>query len=211
MPSASSELKELEKHSRIFNLIAPIYNLFFQSQLKNYRSILKAHQHELQLEPGAAWEVLDIGCGTGAYLASFAELGYHGTGVDFSAPMLKAARKSTGQIPGLNLEFRQADATQGLPFPDQNFDLVIAAYVLHGLKKNLRRKIYAEAKRLARRSVIFYDYNQNRHPLTDMVEWAEGGDYFNFIKVAEQEMQEHFTLVKRFEVGPHSTIYLCSN
>jgi len=230
MTSTNTDLKELAKHAWIFNSIAPIYNLFFQAQVKNYRSLLATYQKELQLVPGAAWEVLDIGCGTGAYLTAFAELGYQGTGVDFSAPMLKAARRSTRNLTRkstgnsirhstgkltehsgeLNLKFIQADATKGLPFSDKSFDLVVAAYVLHGLRQSLRQQIYAEAKRLARRTVLFFDYNHKRSLPTDVIEWAEGGDYFNFIKLAEAEMQQHFPLVKRLDVGPHSSIYICS-
>lgn len=210
MSNAHRESRELAKHAWLFNSIAPVYNLFFEAQLKNYRSVLAAYHEELGLATKPEQSVLDIGCGTGAFLTSLAELGYKGTGVDFSHAMLKAARRSTGTIRGVSLEFFQADATKGLPFADQSYDLVIAAYVLHGLQQPLRSRIYKEAKRLARQTILFYDYNPQRALLTDIVEWAEGGDYFNFIKIAEHEMNEHFVMVRRLDVGPHSAIYVCS-
>ena len=93
---------ELEKHARIFNLIAPAYNLYFGFQVKNYRSVLDKYFELLKLPPGG--RVLDIGCGTGAFAYCLAERGYQAVGVDFSASMLRAARKSTL---GKSIEFVQ--------------------------------------------------------------------------------------------------------
>ena len=151
--------------------------------------------------------MLDIGCGTGAFISCFAERGYRTVGVDFSASMLKAARKSTR---GKVLEFLQGDATQGLDLPDKSFDLVLSSYVLHGLSSALRQRIYEEAGRLSSGQVIFYDYNQKRRWFTDFVEWAEGGDYFGFVRQGEMEMRAFFNEVKRVDVGPQTALYICS-
>lgn len=110
-------MKELEKHARLFNFIAPLYNRFFRGQVRNYRSILDKYEELLKIPLGG--RVLDIGCGTGAFISCFAERGYQTVGVDFSASMLKAARKSTK---GKAIEFVQGDATRGLKFPDKSFD-----------------------------------------------------------------------------------------
>jgi len=69
--------------------------------------------------------VLDIGCGTGAFLFCLSENGYQAVGVDFSPSMLRAAKKSTV---GKSIELVQGDVTQGLDFPDKSFDLVLASY-----------------------------------------------------------------------------------
>lgn len=196
-------MKELEKHALIFNLIAPIYNLFYKGQVRNYRSILDKYKDWLNIPSGG--RVLDIGCGTGAFISCFAELGYQTVGVDFSASMLKAARKSTR---GRGIELIQGDAVQGLNFPDKSFDLVISSYVLHGLSSALRQRIYEEAGRLSRNKILFYDYNQTRRWLTDLAEWAEGGDYFEFVRSGENEMRTSFNKVKRVDVGPQTALYL---
>ncbi|OLN29260.1 class I SAM-dependent methyltransferase [Desulfosporosinus metallidurans] len=198
-------MEELEKHARIFNLIAPFYNRFFRSQVRSYRSILDKYEELLNIPPGG--RVLDIGCGTGAFISCFAERGYQTVGVDFSASMLKAARKSTR---GKAIEFVQGDATQGLDLPDKSFDLVLSSYVLHGLSSALRQRIYEEAGRLSRGRVLFYDYNQKRRWFTDFVEWAEGGDYFGFVRQGEREMRVYFHDVKRVDVGPQTALYICS-
>lgn len=196
---------ELEKHARIFNLIAPVYNRFFRWQVKNYSSILDKYADFLQIPPGG--KVLDIGCGTGAFTYCLAERGYQVVGVDFSSSMLRAARKSTR---GKSIEFEQGDVTKGLDFPDASFDLVLSSYVLHGLSSGLRQSIYAEAGRLSCSQVLFYDYNQKRRLFTDIVEWAEGGDYFGFVRQGEQEMRSYFHDVRIIDVGPQTAMYLCS-
>ncbi|MHB1653119.1 MAG: class I SAM-dependent methyltransferase [Desulfitobacteriaceae bacterium] len=195
----------LEKHAKLFNLIAPIYNFFFQGQVRNYRNILSMNKERLGLPHRG--KVLDIGCGTGAFLYCFAELGFQCTGIDFAESMLRVAKKSTQEFA---IDFQAGDVTQGLDFADGSFDLVLASYVLHGLKEELRNKIYFEASRLTRNKILFYDYNQYRKPVTDIVEWAEGGDYFNFVRLGEKEMRAFFKDVEKFDVGPQTAIYLCS-
>jgi ubiquinone/menaquinone biosynthesis C-methylase UbiE len=196
-------LEELKKHAFIFNMIAPIYNRFFKGQVTNYSLILDKYEKMLDIPAGG--RVLDIGCGTGAFISCFAERGYQTVGVDFSAAMLKAARKSTR---GKEIEFVQGDATQGLNFPSKSFDLVISSYVLHGLSSALRRRIYAEAGRLSRKRILFYDYNQTRRWFSDFVEWAEGGDYFGFVRYGEKEMRTIFNNVEQVDVGVQAALYL---
>ena len=199
-------MEELEKHARLFNLIAPVYNVFFGGQVRNYRAILDKYEELLNIPVGG--RVLDIGCGTGAFIYCLAERGYRAVGVDFSSSMLRAAKKST---PGRSIELVQGDVTKGLDFPAKSFDLVLSSYVLHGLNSELRQSIYAEASRLSHGRVLFYDYNQKRRFLTDLIEWAEGGDYFGFVRHGEKEMRTHFQAVNRIDVGPQTALYLCSS
>lgn len=196
---------ELDKHARLFNRIAPIYNWFFQYQVKTYRATLQKFLSNLNLPQGG--RVLDLGCGTGAFLYAFAELGFETTGVDIAPAMIRQAQRSTARF---EIEFVRADVTRGLPFPDKSFDLVYSSYVAHGVSEALRRRIYAEAARLSRGLVLFHDYYPERNLLTDLVEWAEGGDYFNFIRQGEQEMKEDFAQVDTIRIGPHTAWYICT-
>lgn len=197
---------ELEKHARLFNMIAPIYNRFFRGQVQNYCSILDKYVEQLDIPPGG--RVLDLGCGTGAFVYCLAERGYQTVGVDFSSSMLRAAKNSTK---GKTIEFVQGDVTKGLDFPDASFDLVLSSYVLHGLSSELRQSIYTEANRLSRGRIVFYDYNQKRALFTDLIEWAEGGDYFGFVRNGEHEMKHNFHDVQRIDVAPQTALYLCSS
>jgi len=102
---------ELEKHARLFDLIAPVYNRFFNGQVQKYRSIMDKYEDLLNIPSGG--RVLDIGCGTGAFVYCLAERGYQTVGVDFSSSMLRAARKSTR---AKSIEFVQGDVTTGIRF-----------------------------------------------------------------------------------------------
>jgi SAM-dependent methyltransferase len=71
------------------------------------------------LGPGAG-RLLDVGCGTGAHTAAFAEHGWSVIGVDVSEEMLGFARRR-------GVEVVRADAT-ALPFPDASFDAVVSVW-----------------------------------------------------------------------------------
>ena len=74
--------------------------------------------------------VLDAGCGSGALTAAFHERGAVVTGVDSSAAMLLIARRRLGSSCDLHV----ANLEQPLPFPDDNFDDVVASLVLHYIR-----------------------------------------------------------------------------
>jgi len=76
------------------------------------------------LVPDAGRATLDLGCGEGRVARDLVERGHRVTGVDASPALLEAARQvdTEGQ-------YLLADSAD-LPFPDQDFDLVIAYNVL---------------------------------------------------------------------------------
>lgn len=91
--------------------------------------------------------LLDVGTGTGALLrrlAARADAPREAVGLDRSASMLAAAR-------GLPSAWRLvcAEAT-ALPFPNESFDVVTAAYLLHLLDPPARRAVIADAARVLR-------------------------------------------------------------
>jgi SAM-dependent methyltransferase len=64
------------------------------------------------LVDAAGADVVDIGCGGGTYLRAWHDLGAATvTGVDFSAPILDAARESHGHLPGISFHHGDAAAT----------------------------------------------------------------------------------------------------
>lgn len=104
-----------------------------------------------------------------------------------------------------------------LPFQDKVFDISIASYVAHGLQKNERKQMYIQMGRVTKDKVIIYDYNQNRTLLTSIIECLERGDYFQFIKEAEEEMKnclyemkECFSEVKVVNVDSKAAWYICT-
>ncbi|MFA5576784.1 MAG: class I SAM-dependent methyltransferase [Tissierellaceae bacterium] len=188
----------------LFDMISPIYGLFFRSQEDFYGEVLEKVSGEIDFNPQDS--VLDIGCGTGALCKAFYHRGLMPTGVDPSKGMLSQAKK---KLRGLPIELIHIDSGQSLPFPDKSFDIVIASYVAHGISGDERMGLYREMERLARKLVIIHDYNENRALLTSLVEWLENGDYFNFIKVAKEEMREVFKNVSQIDVGARAAWYIC--
>lgn len=170
---------------RLFNMISPVYGLFYQAQKKRYGDIIQKFSHEIDLSSVST--VLDVGCGTGAFCSALHHFGLSVTGVDPAEKMLNIAiKQNTGQP----IRFLQTNVLEGLPFQDNQFDIAIASYVAHGLERDERKRMYTEMSRVARLYVIIHDYNQKRSWLTSFVEWLEGGDYFHFIRHAETEMND---------------------
>lgn len=149
---------------------------------------------------------IDIGCGTGALCSVLSAKGMTVTGIDLAGNMLEVARKKPENS---QVRFIQANVLEGLPFEDKSFDIAISSHVAHGLKAGDRKRMYAEMSRVARELVIIHDYNDKRSLLTSVVEWLEGGDYFNFIQQAEWEMKTCFPDVRVINVGTRANWYIC--
>ena len=78
----------------------------------------------------AGRRILDAGCGSGPLSAALRDRGAVVTGIDISAGMLELARRRLGD----EVRLQRADLKSPLPFPDNAFDDVIAALVLHYLE-----------------------------------------------------------------------------
>lgn len=85
--------------------------------------------------------LLDVGCGTANASEPFARNGLTVTGVDTSDAMLDAAAE---RLPQASFVKGEAEA---LPFPDERFDLLIAAQTFHWVD---RARALAEAYRVLR-------------------------------------------------------------
>jgi len=200
-----------KKHKRLFNLIAPMYGLFFGFQKKRYKEILAEIQPALDVQDFAT--AVDFGCGTGAMASALAEKGLRVIGIDQAEKMLKVARKKTK---GEGIEYLRADILEPLPIPDDVFDIAFSSYVAHGFAPVARKKMYEEMCRLAKRYVIIHDYNNKRSFPISIAEWLEGGDYFRFRKKAKTEMEDLmkeletcFSGVQVLPVGKHANWYIC--
>ncbi|KAF0194229.1 MAG: methyltransferase type 11 [Bacillota bacterium] len=198
----------MENHERprkreTFDWIAPIYSLFYAYQKRHYSSILDKMEKAVGLS--AYKTIVDIGCGTGALCSVLTQRGFVVTGVDSAIKMLNVG---AGKSENAAVKFVQASALETLPFADKSFDACIASYVAHGLKAHERKILYAEMNRITKHLVIMHDYNEHRSTLTDVVEWLERGDYFNFIRVAKSEAEENFADVWVIDVSLRAAWYI---
>ncbi len=188
----------------LFDKIAPIYGLFYGYQKWHYRGLLERVHGEVDLSHYK--KIIDVGCGTGALCSVLNQRGFVVTGVD---PALRMLKIGENKRENRGIEFIQASALTRMPFADKSFDVSIASYVAHGLKSYERKVMYAEMSRISKHLVIIYDYNHNKSRLTSIVEWLEGGDYFNFVKKAKAEMEDSFQQVRILNVSPGGAWYIC--
>jgi SAM-dependent methyltransferase len=73
-------------------------------------------------------KVLEIGCGDGKLAVELSRRGAYVTGIDASKDMIDAARRRA-DAGGVHVDLRVASA-QSLPFPEAEFDVVVAVTVL---------------------------------------------------------------------------------
>lgn len=90
------------------------------------------HYHSLLLRhfPANCHNVLEVGCGTGAFARRLAERAAHVLALDLSPEMIRLARERSSQFP--NVEFQLADVLE-LTLPDGSFDCIASIATLHHL------------------------------------------------------------------------------
>ena len=146
----ASEAEAAEQVRGIFNSIAPSYDLLnhLLSMGLDRRWWSRAARSFRPVLARADARVLDLCCGTGdmtaALLAEHPEKAEPVTGLDFSAQMLERARMKYGAA---NVHWVEGDAMH-LPYADESFDLVTAAFGFRNLTNYAEglREIYRVLK-----------------------------------------------------------------
>ena len=90
------------------------------------------HYHKFLLRhlPSKWGDVLEIGCGTGAFARLMAQRSQHVLALDLSPEMIRIARERSAQFP--NIEFQLADVLNR-PLPVEGFDCIATISTLHHL------------------------------------------------------------------------------
>jgi len=162
-----------------YRAAAPVYDAIIDPLLTDLRQVGLALVH-----PRAGEHVLDIGCGTGTFLAAFARLGCRVTGVDLSAAMAARAHQRLGP----DADVHVTDAT-AMPFEAQCFDVVSTSMALHEMDPEVRIGVLREAARVcrARGRLLLIDYHPGdprglkgrfTRAFTFAVERFAGGDHY---------------------------------
>jgi demethylmenaquinone methyltransferase/2-methoxy-6-polyprenyl-1,4-benzoquinol methylase len=119
-------------------------------ELANPRLPGRPHQRLVELVPQQPGRVLEICAGTG-YLSRMVARAHPSAdlhALDLSPEMLAVGRRAATAGHG-QIAFVEGDAGE-LPFPDDRFDLVLAAYGLHELPTDVRARAAQEAARVLR-------------------------------------------------------------
>ncbi len=117
----------------------------------------------LEHMPRNARRVLDLGTGDGRLLALLRRdrPAMLGVGLDFSAPMLDAARERfTGDE---SIELIDHDLTQPLPALGR-FDAVVSSMAIHHLEHERKRSLYAEVLGLLEPGGVFANFEHVASP-----------------------------------------------
>ncbi len=185
----------------IFNLIAPVYGMIDRSTKKHYPEIAGLLNQEIPLEGRS---VLDVGTGTGAWIAALKDFSLsRAYGVDFSEKMIFEAKRKHPEI-----TFSVSEATDLATFENDSFDVVTASFVMHGMKKEARRQVLHEMKRVARHFVVIQDFYLRSSPFITMLEWLERSDYRYFKKHFKDEMSGVFKQTRTLTAHNENGLYI---
>ena len=123
--------------------VAGVYDIF--TNIIN-RKTHKGLCSKVEEEISDTDEVLECACGTGLLSGVIARKCKSLVATDFSRKMLKKANKKYSAY--TNVEFREGNILQ-IEYPDENFDIVVAANVIHLLDEPY--KALAELDRVCRK------------------------------------------------------------
>jgi len=138
----------------------------FQRQTREWHTLCLLDEAEAL--PLAGKRVLDIGCGSGAWLAEFEGWGVPRErlyGIDLLDERVTAARRRLGCLAGpegasAGADIRRGDAT-ALPWVSESFDIVTQSMVFSSiLDPAMRRGVASEMARVAAPSgvIVWYDF-----------------------------------------------------
>lgn len=135
-----------------------------------------------QIPPGDHLDILDVACGTGAWLGLARPQGrkHRVTGVDLSPAYLKVARRFYGG-PGKDAEFLQMNAEALRPEWEDRFDVVTCIWLLHELPRAAQERVVAEMARVLKPGgkLILMDSAQERDYPVEEATWMRSvADWF---------------------------------
>jgi 2-polyprenyl-3-methyl-5-hydroxy-6-metoxy-1,4-benzoquinol methylase len=100
-------------------------------------------------------KLLELGCGTGNVTIWLAARGYFVHGVDISPTAVDYAKEAALRRK-VHAEFKVADVTEILDYPEDNFDIVLDSNLFHCIVGDDRQVLLANVKSLLRPNGFFH-------------------------------------------------------
>jgi ubiquinone/menaquinone biosynthesis C-methylase UbiE len=125
-------------------------------------------------------KILDVGCGTGNLtLTAKQRVGASGSvyGIDASPEMIEVAQKKAKKLDSETIF--EVGLIEKLPYPDDNFDVVISRLVIHHLPDDLKRTAFKEILRVLKAGghLLVTDFNPPKNPILNHVTSALVGSH----------------------------------
>ncbi|HVO21327.1 MAG TPA: class I SAM-dependent methyltransferase [Anaeromyxobacter sp.] len=138
----------------------------------------------------AAWEVADLGAGTGISSRLFLEAGHAVVAVEPNAAMRAAALEALGSSP----RFRAVDApAEATTLPEKSVDLVVAAQAFHWFDHEAVRKEWARILRPAGLALVLWNSRRTGGtPFLDGYEDLLRAHALDYALVAERYSDEAY-------------------
>ena len=138
-----------------------------------------------RLQPGE--KVLDVGCGTGTLAIEVQQrIGSTGRvfGIDPGTQQIARARSKAARR-NLSIDF-QIGVIERLPFPDETFDVVLSAIMMHHLGDGLKRQGLAEIARVLKPGgrLVIADFKRPEERQSQPVRFGSVRDLPGFVKDA---------------------------
>ena len=179
----------------LFSFLRNILELNFRRQKALIKETIGKDSHDK--------EILDIGCGTGAFAHLFNEKNY--TGIDILLAYIEHAKKNCKG------NFQVMDAT-GLIFPDEHFDRILIMAVLHHLNDEDSNKVIQEAKRVLKPNGQILIMEDAKIPYLEnaLVRFMQKFDKGEFIRTPEKYKkiaEPHLKILKESEFRNGACVY----
>lgn len=152
---------------RIYSVVAqnrPIHQIIYNDSSALWEHVQEETMYNLKKQVRSAWKVLDAGCGFGGVLECLekANIEVDYTGVDLSPDLIRIANLRHRVEPERGGRRFLVGDLRSLPFPNSQFDIVIARSVEGPIKGNVGYdvwdKMLIEMRRVCKYRVLLLNY-----------------------------------------------------
>ncbi|UCB47091.1 MAG: class I SAM-dependent methyltransferase [Spirochaetota bacterium] len=130
--------------------------------------------------------IIDIACGTGAFLFKLASKSKHVIGIDHSESMINLASKWRAKRLVNNVDFILDEEKRLTVFPNNSFDIATLSMALHQFSREIGLNVLRESIRISK-EILIIDYSYPLSPtiykyIVYLAEIIAGKEHYNNFK-----------------------------